>query len=869
MLKARLPAFGTPPREVAGVTTAENPLTEKVTPEDTLVDVRIRFVFAVLSLLGGLVLAGDPDTEAFAWGAVFVAIFGFVYVDWLEYFCLPPLVAYFAMIVSALYCVSGFVDFDVESKYYFSLAIQQTNNRHLIAVSELLVLVQGILMLQAKTRRVCEQLCVFCLLELIVAAVFNNTILFGLVLIPIGVFTAFGLMLLSLDGESSNKRPYMLMFQSVMILLIPAVILIGITFFYAIPRTTEAAQMRGQGNVLTGFSDKVRLEQFGQMLQSSDVAMHIWLKKHSTGEPYKAYDGLYLRGRVLEAYHAIVDKERPSADWSSLRTGVIHGATRLPNEYYSPRASDQNFYDSVRVEIDCEAMSSPSLFAIAPYHNVGRDSEYFHEIGRWTIRRSYEDQFEYPRVRYVFGTHSFRGGLQSEWIGRFAKGEKVVMPKIEDMPVESSYDAAFVENNRRTIRFSIRKQNRSIEDYRRHLVMFDGKAMPTVKRLANAIAKSIPEDERTDVAIARQFEQFLAATGGFEYSLRLDSTPQMSVDPIEQFVATNRRGHCQFFASALVMMLRSQGIPSRLVVGYHTDDYNELGGYYVARQSHAHAWVEALIPAKQVDSLIYGQNECDQYWLRLDPTPGGASFVAQSKGVNSVLDAAQTWWKTNVVDLSASEDQLREKSVKHVATITSTRTEFASWLQRTMDSVRAGQLGGDAFSGGHGFSWKAAAIGIGTLLCLVTLGRYFGSIRFRKKSRKRKYVARPKVAFYAEAIVCLEKAGIFRLPSETPAEFADKVAIELNAVSELESTDETKSERYDAAPMRLLTDVFYRVRFGGVRTDDVALENENGSEATTLPSHTQIAEALHEVKRAASRLRKRRRAAYWKTAPTK
>ncbi len=47
-------------------------------------------------------------------------------------------------------------------------------------------------------------------------------------------------------------------------------------------------------------------------------------------------------------------------------------------------------------------------------------------------------------------------------------------------------------------------------------------------------------------------------------------------------------------------MLRSQGIPARLVVGFNTDEYNSVGGYYVARQLHAHAWVEALIDATWV-----------------------------------------------------------------------------------------------------------------------------------------------------------------------------------------------------------------------------------------------------------------------------
>ena len=76
---------------------------------------------------------------------------------------------------------------------------------------------------------------------------------------------------------------------------------------------------------------------------------------------------------------------------------------------------------------------------------------------------------------------------------------------------------------------------------------------------------------------------------------------------LEDFLFRTRRGHCEFFATAMVVMLRSQGIPARFVTGFLGGEENAFEGYYVVRQSNAHAWVEAWFP--------------DRGWQVFDPTP--------------------------------------------------------------------------------------------------------------------------------------------------------------------------------------------------------------------------------------------------------
>ncbi|MGB1927522.1 MAG: DUF3488 domain-containing protein, partial [Rubripirellula sp.] len=283
---------------------------------------RLKFYFAVISCLGGVVLASGTDGSALSVIAVFFAIFGFVFVDWLEFFALPSVAAYAAMGVAAMYCVGDFVELNAPGQHQMGV------------VAQLLVFVQSILMLQKKSRRIFEQLGVFCLLELTVAAVFNDALLFGVLLLPIALLGAMALTLTAgiwvTEGQSepSSKRrtkktnlmnepridvnsdlSWSAIFSSaskssriVLWMLTPAVLLISIIFFYALPRTTDAARVESRGKAMVGFSDELRLGQIGRMMQSNQPALRIKLRESETGQPYSVIGGLYLRGRVLERY---------------------------------------------------------------------------------------------------------------------------------------------------------------------------------------------------------------------------------------------------------------------------------------------------------------------------------------------------------------------------------------------------------------------------------------------------------------------------------------------------------------------------------------------------------------------------------------
>jgi hypothetical protein len=99
--------------------------------------------------------------------------------------------------------------------------------------------------------------------------------------------------------------------------------------------------------------------------------------------------------------------------------------------------------------------------------------------------------------------------------------------------------------------------------------------------------------------------------GNYQYTLT-PTEPPAGVDPLEYFLFHSKEGYCEYFASAMGDMLRSLGIPTRLVNGYGPGSYDEKLGKYVVKESDAHTWVEAYFPG-------YG-------WIPFEPTPDGTYF---------------------------------------------------------------------------------------------------------------------------------------------------------------------------------------------------------------------------------------------------
>ena len=143
---------------------------------------------------------------------------------------------------------------------------------------------------------------------------------------------------------------------------------------------------------------------------------------------------------------------------------------------------------------------------------------------------------------------------------------------------------------------------------------------PQLRAIGDAWIAGAEPAEAKLAAITRELAKF-------EYSLEVARDPM--VDPIIDFLTLHRAGHCEFFASALVLLARAQGIPARVVGGYHVGAVNPLTGLAVVRERNAHAWAE----------VWYGDA-----WHRLDPTPRSELPLARPGLLENLGDAASLAW---------------------------------------------------------------------------------------------------------------------------------------------------------------------------------------------------------------------------------
>jgi transglutaminase-like putative cysteine protease len=181
--------------------------------------------------------------------------------------------------------------------------------------------------------------------------------------------------------------------------------------------------------------------------------------------------------------------------------------------------------------------------------------------------------------------------------------------------------------------------------------------LPPAARALNAV-RLLPADEYHE-AIARAFTEYLAGRAGLAYTTDLPPVPK-GMDPIEHFLFHSRAGHCERFAAALCFMLRSQGIPAAVVLGFKGCDHLG-GGRYEVRQEHAHAWVEALIsrPADPAPGRVW-------HWLSLDPTPtqGASGGGIGAGGPDSWFDRGRTAFNRYVLHYTEKD---REQTLHDAA----------------------------------------------------------------------------------------------------------------------------------------------------------------------------------------------------------
>ena len=284
------------------------------------------------------------------------------------------------------------------------------------------------------------------------------------------------------------------------------------------------------------------------------------------------------------------------------------------------------------------------------------------------------------------------------------------------------------------------------------------------ERIGN-LAQGITKDKKNRYDKAKAIEQYLQTE--FGYTLEQKSGGD---EPLADFLFNVREGHCEYFASAMVMMLRTQGIAARIVNGFQRGEYNETADMFVVKQQNAHSWVEVYFPKEKT-------------WITFDPTPSvGQNLTGNDAGIfgfaRKYADALEALWIQYFVSYDNQEQRSLFRSVKNGFADFQTKT--TDWLNEYQYKI---QDWWKAVRGDKGFQASAWAIayGAGYLIAFIAgflilqwlyrrakkMGWWRRLINWWTRKKQRSIVE-----FYERMEKVLSKHGFERAPHQTPLEFA-------------------------------------------------------------------------------------------------
>jgi len=420
----------------------------------------------------------------------------------------------------------------------------------------------------------------------------------------------------------------------------------AIATFLLFPRWGVGAFLRGAmgGQSVSGFSNEVALGDFGTIKEDASVVMRIEPLYPRTIQPEVSW---YLRGSAFDLY----DEGR----WRRGRTGETGELMRMWGfEALAPAG---------RPLVRRGASDARTPLVPVPEPGVLRPETAFH--ARVTLEEIGSDIVFLasaplavkllPRgpVEARARVHGGRnreirvgkplGPLHYEFLSRSTKPTAAALGAAGNPTVTGEY-ATYIER------------------------------APSLSPEFHALAVSLTQQSGSQID---KVNAVMAHLARFDYTLTQRKTERAAQggDPIEGFLFESRAGHCEYFATAMALLLREVDVPTRIVNGYYGAHYNALGGYYVVRQADAHSWVE----------VYFGPLG----WVTFDPTPPEGRTAGQDAplwpAASMLVDALRSKYLEWVVgfDLGKQMDLLdglglRKRANRHHATF-AWRTALA-WL---------------------------------------------------------------------------------------------------------------------------------------------------------------------------------------------
>lgn len=537
------------------------------------------------------------------------------------------------------------------------------------------------------------------------------------------------------DGQGNPRRGDR-QFASVAAASTVGITVLAIAVFVLTPRGVGSGRMGNWGQIrqaTIGFTDTVKLGQSGLLSESSTPVLDLLVTDQSgvnLGAPGRMF---YLRGAVQSRYNT---------------GGRIWQA-------------DQGAGDEV-------VMDQPGTPVRLTDQRVPPGSTLHQKVTIRNLSRAGGHLFSAWRPVSI----SFDGGLTIEHRAgsNVLKYRDVTQPRFSYTVVSDPSHASFMDappdDLPRSVPDSVRLQAAEVLASRGIEPRIDGEtSTERARRLAAA------------------FRDYLR--DNFDYTTDLPAPPGRR-DPIEWFLTESRRGHCEYFASALATMLQSQDVPARLVTGYVAGEFNTLTGEYLVRESNAHAWVEVYLG--------------DGRWAPYDATP--VSVVERlHQPTWSLTSQLRQWydmlefnWSSSVVGF----DGLKQRSLLDgLAESTGIKLDVLAWLNGVGEwLIRTLRLDRERIR------IPPMVLSVSSLAVIVGLAIFLAwSVWHRRagRSRVRRAPLPPDLRFLSDAERALNRAGVGRPDHRTPLEHVRVVS----------SFDVEASTAFGE-----LVRLFYRARFG-------------------------------------------------------
>jgi hypothetical protein len=292
----------------------------------------------------------------------------------------------------------------------------------------------------------------------------------------------------------------------------------------------------------------------------------------------------------------------------------------------------------------------------------------------------------------------------------------------------------------------------------------------------------------------RRLVTHLRDSGEYAYTTDV-SIDDPTIDPVVDFLVNRKAGHCEYFASALALLLRASDLPARYVSGYKGGTFNKKAQQYEVRQLHAHAWVEAYV---------------DDEWVVLDPTPADRDATVAANDASShfwtdlLADMRMLWDKAMLLSASQQKQMLVRPFQDSASTFARTFTDFTQIYTEGIYGVESSR----GSSGSIIWPILGGLLALGVLLT----GAYgvftvfaAGGGRFNRLLKKSAQAAGISVPFYERFRAILARQGIKREAAQTHREFATSLHARWSGNGSAALGDDFPE---------LLTSAFYRTRFG-------------------------------------------------------